>query len=147
MSLLSYVPSEEYSESGYITGVPRLHEALRFKFRPLTPAERSKIVGDLDRLPMDKRDLKIAAEMKKHLTEWDLKDAKDSPVSISVAVLLQLKPGLFYRLWAILLGTEAPDADEGEKTETLLEQLEDEIAAGATGHVVGDVREEKELGN
>ena len=147
MSLLSYVPSDAYSESGYIVEVPRLHKALRFKFRPLTPAERSKIVGDLDRLPMDKRDLKIAAEMKRHLTEWNLIDGKDSPVALDVATLLKLKPGLFYRLWAILLGTEAPDVDEGEQTETLIEQLDNEIAAGATGQVVGDVREEKELGN
>ena len=147
MSLLSYVPSDVYSEAGFITGVPRLYESLRFRFRPFMPSERSKVVSDLDRLPMDKRDLLIAKEMKRHLTEWNLTDAKDSPVALDAATLLKLKPGLFYRLWSVVLGTEAPDVDEGEQTETLIEQLDNEIAAGATGQVVGDVREEKELGN
>lgn len=104
-----YIP-DGYTRRGFLRGIPRLYEDLRFTYRPILLAERSELNSKLA-LADPKQIEKLAAEAAaRHLVSWDL--AHDGSVlSITAATLLRLQPSLFDRLYSVLHGRAASDED------------------------------------
>lgn len=138
---LSFVPDDGYTEEGFIKGTPGLHGDLRFTYRPFLVEERSKLLRELESLAQEKQDAIVAKTFTERLTHWNLKDQKGAVVSVSINIARRLKPSLFYRLWAILLGTDASDLDPEWASEQRTDLLESEIEANERPAPVGMVRE------
>ncbi len=138
---LSYVPDDGYTEEGFIKGSPGLHGDLRFEFRPFIAEARSKLLRTQQEMAEEKRDVSIAQALVEHLVSWDLRDAKGGQIKVTVDVARRLKPILFYRLWAILLGTEASDLDPEWDDDEATEQVAIEEIAQAMPAPVGVARE------
>lgn len=138
---LDYVPDDGYTESGFIKAIPGLHGDLRFEFRPFLVEERSRLLRKLENLAQEKQDAIVAKTFTERLKSWDLKDRKGEAVKVSLNAARRLKPQLFYRLWAILLGTDASDVDPEWEAEHILEEAESEIEAADGPAPVGVVKE------
>lgn len=138
---LNFVPDDGYTESGFIKAIPGLHGELRFDFRPFLVEERSKLLRELENLAQEKQDAIVAKTFVERLKNWDLKDRDGNAVRVSLGAARRLKPQLFYRLWAILLGTEASDADPEWETQHILEEAENEIEAANSPAPIGVVKE------
>jgi hypothetical protein len=140
-----------YNERGYIAEVPRLHPAVRFEFRPMTLAERGLYIKAIGTLKKD-NELRtyMAGCIKEHLTgqpPWDLRNDKGEIVPLTVDELLRLKPRLFDRLFMIVSGEEAPDADPEAPPAELDQEALDIQEAVKTGKTIGQIREERDLKN
>ncbi len=136
-----------YTRSGYIAAAPRLHGDLRFTYRPALVEERSQL-GDLARrLKPHLYDRHAAAFTAQKLVDWDLVDARESPVPISGETLLRLQPDLFVKLHQIVSGWLASDVDPAWSDDDRDRELNDELDAAVAGRVIGDVREERDLKN
>ena len=144
--MLSYIP-DGYDELGYIRPVPRIHLGLRFRFRPLLVEERSRLVEAAGKMRGDAYDRKCAAELAGKLLEWDLRDGADEAVPLTPANLLRLKPQLFQRLFAIVLGSEAGDLDSHGDEHQEQRIVEHQFAAALSDRPIGEVREEDDEGN
>jgi len=138
---LSFVPDDGYTEKGYIKAVPLLHDALRFEFRPFLAEERSKLLREQSELAEEKRDFLIAQAFVAHLVSWDLKDAKGNAIKIDLNIARRLKPALFYRIWAIILGSEASDLDPDWAEDDAAENIEIEKDAHSMPAPIGVARE------
>ncbi len=126
---LSFVPDDGYTEKGFIKSIPGLHGDLRFEYRPFLVEERSKLLSGFDKLEQEKQDVIVARTFSERITAWDLqgKDGEEIPICLHIA--RRLKPALFYRLWAIILGTDASDLDPEWSSEEKTDLLESEIEA------------------
>jgi hypothetical protein len=109
----SYVPDDGFTESGYLKAVPRLHEALRFKFRPCLVQESSRYFQEAANLGPEEADRKAAELIASKLVSWDLHypSNKTGTVPVSPESVLRLKRRLFQRLLEIIVGLAAPDDD------------------------------------
>lgn len=138
---LNFVPDDGYTEKGFIKATPGLHGDLRFEYRPFLVEERSKLLRQLESLAQEKQDAIVAKTFSERITAWDLqdKDGKEIPVSMNVA--RRLKPSLFYRLWAIILGTDASDLDPEWSNEQKTDLLESEVEANEGPAPIGVVQE------
>lgn len=122
-------------ESGYIHAEPRLHEAVRFRYRPCTHAERQRYLVPLSGIErLDKRleatDAAYARVIAERIVEWDLKDRDGRAVPINVKSAERLHSNVFNRLADIALGAVPSDVDPeaggatGETAEQLAEGAE-----------------------
>jgi hypothetical protein len=109
--VLGYIPNDGYTEKGYIAEAKGLHPALRFEFRPVLQSERATYIQAIDELKPPQLKQAEAALVARHVTTWNLGDAKGAPVAVSEAMLSRLKPKLFNRLFQIVMGEEAGDED------------------------------------
>lgn len=138
---LNFVPDDGYTEKGFIKATPGLHGDLRFEYRPFLVGPRSKLLRELESLAQEKQDAILAMTFVDRLTEWDLKDQEGNPVPVTLDKARRLKPSLFYRLWAILLGTDASDLDPEWDNEETADLLESEVEANEGPAPIG-VRQE-----
>ena len=138
---LNFVPDDGYTELGFIKATPGLHGDLRFTFRPFLVEERSKLLRQIENLDQEKQDAIVAQTFYERLTQWDLTDQKGTRVPVSLRAARRLKPTLFYRLWAILLGTDASDLDPEWSTEETTDLLESEVEANEGPAPIGVVQE------
>lgn len=103
-------------ERGYIEGVDRLYEPVRFAYRPCTRAERQKYLGAVAAIPqIDKRAQAIDAAYTRviveRVSEWDIRDGQGQPVPITAKAVERLHDAVFAKLADIVLGAVASDAD------------------------------------
>jgi hypothetical protein len=128
--MLGLIEDDGYTEDGYIAEVPRLHPALRFRFRPMLSTERAQAMRDMGKAinsPNAKQSEIISAKlMAERILEWDLKDGSGNIVPVTADMILRVKPQLSNRLYAIVvLGTAPSDEDpESEKEPTSQEEQE-----------------------
>lgn len=118
--MLSGMIEDGYEENGYIAEVPRLHPALRFRFRPMTSGERAAAMREMERAlksPNPKMSEIISARMMaSRVLEWDLKNGEGETVPINEEMMLKVKPALSNKLYAITItavigSDEDPEAD------------------------------------
>jgi hypothetical protein len=140
-----FIPDDGYTESGFIRARAGLHGALRFRYRPMLVEDRSRILGEFEHLRPEAAELKAAGEIHRRLVWWDLCDGQSKPVPISLDVVRRLKPAVFARVWAIVLGTEPSDIDPGWSAEEKLAAAELQATAGPGP--VGDAREVRDEKN
>ncbi|MBL8794797.1 MAG: hypothetical protein JNM56_12890 [Planctomycetia bacterium] len=145
--VLGLVPEDGYTESAFILGVERIHPDLRFEYRPITLIESvaySRAVKDLDGKELHEHSAKWAAG---RLLSWDLRGKDGKTVPIQADMLTRLKPRLFYRMQAVLLGNEAPDIDPRLSAAKLEQEEKDRAAAAAAGKSLAEWRAERDQKN
>lgn len=145
--MASYIP-DGYTEKGYIEGVPRLYEALRFKFRPMRIEDGSEFLDLLSKMSAKPREGEVftAKMLAKRVLEWDLKD-KGQTLPLDVKTLLGVQRRLFYRLMAIVLGTDASDMDPAWSEQEQDEFLERKATAFLEEKPIGQVAAERDAKN
>lgn len=121
-----------YTEDGYIAEEPRLHPALRFRYRPMLSAERAQAMREMERAvksPNAKQSEIVSARlMASRIEEWDLQNSQGETVPITEEILLKVKPHLSNRLYAIvILGTSPSDEDP-----EAISEKKPELAEGET---------------
>lgn len=131
------IPSDGYTEPGYVAERPGLHGELRFVFRPMLVEDQSKIMRALEKASNDGWAVKAARVVADRVREWSLTEP------IKAEQVLRLKPALFSRLYGIVLGTDASDIDPQWPTEQKAEAVEDDIDALLAGKTAGAAREER----
>jgi hypothetical protein len=145
--MLSYIPHDGYNERAYIAEEPRLHGALRFVYRPLRVVTRSRHLQAIRGLKDDAAELKSAEVFSQLVLEWDLQDKQGNLLDINPSTLAALKPMLFYKLGAILLGDRASDLDPQWEDEQAAAVAQLAATAAVDGTAVGEVRAEGDLKN
>lgn len=98
-------------EAGYIAAVPRLCDAVRFRYRPMRHAERSIIQDEVEKAKGGQASRVKAKALAEFITEWDVKDQSGEVVEISAANVARLRPPLFDALFAICEGRIPSDPD------------------------------------
>jgi len=111
MSTISLIPSDGYTEHGYLTGIPHLYAELRFDYRPATLRQQSLFFEAASKLAGMKFRNAQAAFVKTQLVSWSMKDKDGVAVPITEANLIQLKPKLFNRFFDVVIGNEPSDDD------------------------------------
>lgn len=123
---LGLIEEDGYTEDGYIAEQPRLHPALRFRYRPLLSTERAQAMRDMERAlksPNAKQSEIVSARlMAERILEWDLRNGQGEVVPVTEEFLLKVKPVLSNRLYAIVIlgaspSDEDPEAGEKKKPE------------------------------
>lgn len=133
MSVQNWYHDGYSREDGFIKEEPRLYNALRFKWRPVTVQQRSVVYRLMDDAVAandpNKAESISADAMVRALISWDLKDQNGKDVPISVANVLRLQPNLGVRLFRILMGREAPDEDSIVTPAAREAQVQDALTA------------------
>ena len=142
-----FVPSDGYTEPGYVAELPGIHGAVRFKFRPMRAEVRSRVMDGMKEKKTAEQDAIVAKMLAEHVVEWDLTDAKHQSVPRTVDTVRRLKPKLFYRLWDIVLGFDATDTDPAWGDETLEDHVEDILEVADSPAPIGTVREARDAKN
>lgn len=124
--MLAYIPDDGYSEKFYIESVPGLFPAVRGEFRLAGVATRAKHREVSRRLTEEQYDEKGAELMAAKLDSWNI-EGLDCHKKADV---LKLKPLLFVKLYAIIVGDVPSDTDP-EWTEAERQRYE-----GKTGEVI-----------
>lgn len=142
--MLNIIP-DGYTEEGYVAEVPRLHGALRFRFRPMLPEERDAI----DYAIKDKSPGQSHAMYRKALAtriqSWSEKDKDGNDVTVAESAIRNLRPALYDKLYNIVAGYRASDVDPNHEKAT--DEVDHELEAAITGQPVGDVRTEANAKN
>lgn len=128
MSKIKGIINDGYTEKAYLSEVAGIHPEVRFKFRPML-IERFL---DMEEAFQREKSLKVkrqisATYLEEQLVEWDLRDDKDQVVSIKAPLLIRLKPLLYNKIFAIVVGDAAteqdPTWDDEERTEDVKKRL------------------------
>lgn len=146
MTVSGYIPNDGYTESGYVAEVPRLHPAVRFKFRPALSEQRALYVEAADQYKASKLKTVEAALLAKLLVSWDLKDPAGNPAPLDEKGLARVKPLLFNRLFRVALGEE-PSDDDPQRTRADDGQGGDLLEAIRTGRTPAAVAEDRDAKN
>ena len=139
--------ADGYTQPGYIQPVDRLHDALRFRFRPVLSAQRSALIESAEGATASAFDRQARELLTEKLVEWDLVDPAGQSVSISREAVDRIQPELFLKLYRIVLGYTPSDIDPLWPSEQQEQQAADVRAAETRGKTVGEVREERDEKN
>lgn len=134
--MLGFFEEDGYTEEGYIAEIPRLHPSLRFRFRPMLPAERAQAMREMDAAVKSANakmsEIVSARLMAKRILEWDLKNSQGEVVPISEEIFLKMRPVLSNKLYAITItGLMASDEDPDAAAEKKPELAEGETRGEA----------------
>jgi len=102
--MLDYL-EDGYTEDGYIAAAPGLHNAIEFRYRPLTSDERSTILDKTAKVqtaPL--RNAVIREHLVKQIESWSIVDKNGAAMAITVETIKRLKPAVFDKLWDIIGG-------------------------------------------
>lgn len=107
----AFIP-DGYTEDGYIAESVNIHEAVRFKYRPVLPeAVRALMHNFFDKTAKIQGNI-VDETLKRQLVEWDLCDHGGNPLPISIDVLQHIKKPLKDRLFNIVTCYEGSDSDD-----------------------------------
>ncbi len=129
-----------YTKDGYIAAVERLHDELRFKFRPMLPEQLESLSAAVEKADASKASLLVAAAMQKHVTEWgETWEAPEClPASLIVDNFRRLHPLVLAKLRRIVEGVSAGDLDpkstsKPTEVDEYIAGLEAELAGQSPG--------------
>jgi hypothetical protein len=132
--LLDYFPQEDgYTLKAYLAEVPRLHNAVRFRFRPVDLIERSILLAFKDRNYEKAITEKFCELLSQRITQWSLVERSGDtilPMPITAAKIKRLRPTLWTRLTNIVIwGIDGGDVDPGMSIEQLGDRLDADMEA------------------
>lgn len=142
--MLNIIP-DGYTEEGYIAEDVRLHGELRFSYRPMLAEDRDAIEKVARAGSAVQAHALYRKAVASRVTNWSEQDAHGVPVPINDANLKRMRPLLFDRLYNVVSGFRASDADPTR--ELTPEEIDHELEAAITGQPVGDVRAEANAKN
>jgi hypothetical protein len=135
--------ADGYTQPGYVQPVERLHNALRFRFRPVLAEERGRLADMASTATAAGCLRQAAALLAEKLVAWDIADPLGNDVDISPANVLRLQPELLLKLQQIVLGVVASDLDPRWPDEQVNRLAEEELAAAAAGCSIGEARQQE----
>ncbi|QDT41061.1 hypothetical protein Pan241w_11200 [Gimesia alba] len=126
----AFIP-DGYTEDGFIAESKGVHEAVRFKFRPVLPeAVRALMHNFYEKTAKAQSDI-VNETLKRQLVEWDLCDLSDTPLKITTSNLCRIKKPLKDRLFNIVTCYEGSDDDQDSDSQKEDEDLNfDELLSG-----------------
>ena len=138
-----------YNQHGFIRGVPRLFDDVRFEYRPCLHEERLGLDLANPRLTpkeLAQRTYKLLADK---LLSWDVKadENDDEHLPIKLDSIRRLHPAVIERLYAIVVGDIPPDEDPMQSDRETEERLRDKQAASDNLTSVGHERLSREVKN
>ena len=132
MSELTYIP-DSYTANGYVAEVPRKHGAIRFKYRPVLAEQRANVQEKMHQLGGGKAEKVASSVIAQQVMEWDAVDDKGDSLPILPEKIARLQPDLKSRIYGIVMGARASDADPDEKESPNDDIDAEAIAAAALG--------------
>lgn len=109
----AFIP-DGYTEGAYISEFSNVHEAVRFKFRPVLPeAVRALMHNYFDKTAKTQGDI-VDQTLMRQLVEWDLCDHEGTTLQINIPNLRRIKKPLKDRLFNIVTGFDGSDTDEND---------------------------------
>ena len=118
-----YIP-DGYTIDAYIAAVPRLHDAIRFKFRALPIIERTTIMKGIEAAPTPEHGETLCAEViKRQVIEWDAVFRGDI-LPLDVNTMLHMHYNIFMTMFLIVVGRRASDPDPTDMKNALPQQSE-----------------------
>lgn len=146
---MSYAFIDGALEEGYIKEFKTVHPACSFRYRPMLLEQRAGMVKKCSVMrDAAQAELIVAAELAKHIKEWDLADRDGVLVPIEGKTIAKLKFALFNRLAGIVLyGTEGSDDNPNKQTEERVYDAELAAISAVEDKCEGDVRQEAALKN
>ena len=143
----AYLP-EGFTENGYIAAADRAFEAVRFKFRPMSLAQRFACEESFRVKKGDDQARITFTVLEKQLVSWDVKAPGNAePLPITKDNLARITPSLALRLYNIVAGYSASDLDPadaspggGDESDALFESM-------FSGKSVGDAKAEADAKN
>lgn len=147
-NLLGYIPDDGYTIDGYLAEVPRLHRAVRFKFRPMLVRDRTIYYRKVEGLKPEDQDRYRARLLREYLKEWDFK-APDGTTTLPLTAdnFLRVGPELFLKLFLVISGVVPFDPDPDKAQEDFDRELDDKMEAADRNSLVGDVRDLRDAKN
>jgi hypothetical protein len=136
-------------EDGYIKEFKSVHPPCAFRYRPMLLEQRAMMVKKCSVMrDAAQAELIVAAELAKHLKEWDLSDRDGVAVPIEGKTIAKLKFALFNRLAGIVLyGTEGSDDNPEKQAEERIYDAELASISAVEEKLEGDVKQEANLKN
>lgn len=133
--------TDGYTEKGFIAEVVGLHGDLRFEYRPLLVSQEAALYELAQASNQAEFQEAVGKLLVRQLVSWSLKDNKGTPIQITEANVMRLRPRLFNRLFSIVRGTEPTELDPVWKTETRQDAVKAKMEAILAGTTVGEVKE------
>lgn len=103
-----------YTETGFIPEVERMHPAITFDYRPMTAQEWMQFLHEADALKLNEVQANQSKLTASHVTRWNLRDRAGNIVPINTSTMQKLKPQLSSKLFKIVSGQEASDANPSD---------------------------------
>lgn len=132
-----YIPIDDgYTEIGYIAA-SKSHQAIRFRYRPITQIDKGRVFGKLQRLwgqgdqDGDTRaEIIVAQTIADHIKEWDFRKPDGTEVPIREEELFRsTKSRLTKRLFGIVMDDEDSDPDPEEDRQDRHQKDDDRMQA------------------
>jgi hypothetical protein len=109
---------------GYVAGVPRLHPACEFKFRPMLAEEVRALSSAISRQDAQTAQVTIANEVGARITKWNLQGGGGAVVPPSPEAFRRICPELSEKLCGVIQGYRPSDVKpSGEQLQDGIEQL------------------------
>jgi hypothetical protein len=145
--ILDYLPEDDgYTLPAYIKPIPRLHNEVRFRFRPLDIIERSVLMAFKDRSYEKEIAKKFCEILAVKISEWSIQMRSGDtivPMPIDPIYIQKLKPPLWIRLVNIVIwGMDGGDLDPAASLKEMEKQLDVDVQAIVEGARVIDARVE-----
>ena len=109
MATRAYI-EDGYTEEGFIKEVPGIHEAVRFKFRPVLASKQRETLDRWHEIKSEVKSERINNLIKEQLVEWDLTFNKKL-LPIETKILERLKQPVVDRIFNIITSTDKSDED------------------------------------
>ena len=120
MATQAYI-EDGYTEVGFLKEVPGIHEAVRFKFRPVLATKVRTVLDSWHDLKPEIKSERINGLITEHVVEWDLThNGKTLP--IKTEILERLKQPFVDRLFNIITYSDTSD----EQTKEIINQREED---------------------
>lgn len=102
-----------YTRKSLVKGAKGLYPDVTFGWRPTNIGQRARYFEGLKKLTDQYQTERYSCEcLAKQLVDWDLKDRQGNPRPINGETVFALHPGLFNRLYHIVISmTDAPDEE------------------------------------
>lgn len=140
ISLPVFIP-DGFSTTGYICEIPRLHGAVRFKYRIYLSQARAEIITQISKATPKEGEKFAAMAVAKNLLSWDVQNGDGKDLEITAEHVLKLHPKVAHRLYRIVMADEPPDSEPGQEDETPGEDPETAFAAALNGESYEEARE------
>jgi hypothetical protein len=104
-----------YTETGFLAGLPRLHPAVNFEYRPMLVTELAQYSARTAHCSEEAVRREVARWLSIKILEWDVTDVRGQVVPIQSSSadplenILRLRPAVFTRLWKIVSGDSPSD--------------------------------------
>jgi hypothetical protein len=128
---------------GYVAAVQNHYEACRFHYRPLLPEAVELIESGATPGRAAEYARLIAKALATQVVRWDEVDDAGQPVSITYDNVRRLLQPVFLKMWRIVSGLGASDADPLDSPREAADNAEVELAALLAGSTPAQVIADK----